>query len=233
MSFAKRLTALKKNWKESKAVKGSGNDPLPEGKYQFHIDKAVLEESKAKFNKGNMQVTYHLSVITGSMKGKKHWLRVDLESDGKKGEYPTGMEIFKGHLETLEIDMPKVLTEAALKKTLTELLGVIFNGACVHNNKGWANVYINDLVDASDEEDDEETEEVEEDEDEDDEEEDEEDEDEDFEVKKSTAKKPAKKTSKKAPAKKKNQPDPEDPEDEEDDEDEDDEDWDDDDDDDE
>jgi len=163
-SYAKRLAGLKKSWDSDKAVSSQGQ--LPEGKYQFEIKRAVLGESKASFNKGNAQVEFHCAVITGPLKGRKHIIRQDLESKANIEEgWPSGISRFKGYLETLKVDMPKTLDENGLNKCLKQLVGIVFEGACVHNQKGYANVYINELVNASDEDEDEE--EVDEDEDED------------------------------------------------------------------
>ena len=214
MSYAKRLNKLKDSWKNTKPAASGGQ--LPAGNYQFQIKKAVLEESKAQFNKGNLQVVYHLVVATGPLKGRKHILRVDLESEGLPDKnVPPGLAIFKAHLDNLQVDMPKQLTEKALKETLAELIDIIFNGACRHNAKGYANVFINDLVHApEEEEEDEEEDEEEEEDDEEDEDEEDEDEEDDEEDEEEEEVKPAPKKGKSSKKGKKKQEPEEDDDDE-------------------
>lgn len=145
-SYKDRLNSLKKNWETDKPATGGGQ--LPPGKYQFAIKRALLEESTASFNKGNIQVTLHLEVVTGQLKGRKHVLRTDIEAKATD-KFPSGISRLKGQLEKLSLDLPKDLSEGSLKALLSTMVGIIFNGACVHNAKGYANVYINDLVNSA------------------------------------------------------------------------------------
>lgn len=172
MSYKNRLDKLKANWDSDKPVAGA--QALPAGKYQFVIKRAFLEESKAKFNKGNLTLVVEAHVLTGNLKGRKTIIRTDLEAKANidKG-WPSGISRFKGMLETLKLDMPKSLSEKDIEKVLKAMINVCFNGTCVVNAKGYSNVYINDLLAAPSEEDDDE-EESEDDDDEDDESEDDE-----------------------------------------------------------
>lgn len=172
MSYKDRLSKLSQQWDKSKPT--AGFEKLPAGKYQFEIKRATLGESTASYNKGHLQVTYEVAVAIGPLKGKKAFINVDLESDGKNGQYPTGMSIFKGHLTNLGVEIPKQLTEKAIQEVLKTLIGVIFNGQCVVNGKGYANIYINDAVSAAASSDDDEDDEDEDDDDESDEAEDDE-----------------------------------------------------------
>tara|TARA_R110000782_G_scaffold211669_1_gene299821 strand:+ start:8054 stop:8809 length:756 start_codon:yes stop_codon:yes gene_type:complete len=227
MSYAKRLKALGGAWKNDKAKKGGAG--ISAGKHQYEITRATFEESKMSYNKGHMQVSLEITVATGADKGRKGWINVDLEQEATT-KFPTsGIARFKGHLETLGMELPAQLSEKAIRALLAEMVGIVFNGACVINGKGYPNHYINDLVHAagegSDDEDDEEEDDDEDDDDsedsdsdEDDEEDDDDDEDDDDEEeeedeedepappKKKAAKKDPKKLSfkpapKKAPAK--------------------------------
>lgn len=209
MSYKDRLNKLSKAWETDKAVAGAGQ--LPAGKYQFQIKRAYLEESKASFNKGHLQAVFEVAVITGPAKNRKAWIRTDLEAPANPAKnFPSGMSRFKGYLETLKVEMPKVLSEKAIKGVLEQLIGIVFNGACVHNAKGYANIYINDLVNAPAEAEDEEEETGSEDTDEDESEQEEatedadEDDDEDAEDEDEEEEEPVKKpapTSGKKPAK--------------------------------
>tara|TARA_R110002094_G_scaffold145203_1_gene134584 strand:+ start:450 stop:1211 length:762 start_codon:yes stop_codon:yes gene_type:complete len=189
MSYAKRLKALGGAWKNDKAKKGGAG--ISAGKHQYEITRATFEESKMSYNKGHMQVSLEITVATGADKGRKGWINVDLEQEATT-KFPTsGIARFKGHLETLGMELPAQLSEKAIRALLAEMVGIVFNGACVINAKGYPNHYINDLVHAagegSDDEDDEDEEDDEEDDDdsedsdsdEDDEEDDDDDEDED------------------------------------------------------
>ena len=175
MSYKNRLDKLKANWDSDKPVAGA--QALPAGKYQFVIKRAFLEESKAKFNKGNLTLVVEAHVLTGNLKGRKTIIRTDLEAKANidKG-WPSGISRFKGMLETLKLDMPKSLSEKDIEKVLKAMINVCFNGTCVVNAKGYSNVYINDLLAAPSEEDDDEEESDDEEEDEEEEESDEEDE---------------------------------------------------------
>lgn len=213
MSYKNRLDKLKKAWETDKPAEGSVT--LPEGKYQFIIKSAKLVESTYEYNKGHLMVEIKVAVATGPLKGKPGTIRVDLEqpADESKG-YPSGISRFKQYLTSLEINMPKSLSEADIKKTLENMIDVVFNGACVHNKNGYANIYINDLVHAgntdSDDEDETEDDDEEDDDDEDDDEksessddDDEDDEEDDDEDDDDEEEKPVKKSSeKKAPEKK-------------------------------
>lgn len=209
MSYQKRLDALNKSWESDKAA--TGFQQLPPGKYQFEIKKAIPTEGKSDFNKGHLVIRMDFQVVTGSLKGRKAAKFIDLEQPANKEKsLPSGMSMFKGCLESLKVDMPKNLTDKSIKKVLEQLIGIVFNGTCVHNKSGYANIYINDLVNAAssndeeedDDEDETEEEEVkkpskngqekdseEDEEDDDDEDDDEEDDDEEEEEK------PAKKSS--------------------------------------
>lgn len=205
-SYKDRLNNLKKSWEKDKAVTGAPR--LPAGKYQFEIKRAVLEESKFKYNLGHLQVTYDVMVITGPHKGAKARIIQDLETPADNAKnWPSGMSRWKGHLETLKIDMPKSLDDKSIKATLASMIGVVFNGACVINKNGYPNIYINDLVNAPSEsdgdedevededetEEDTETEETSEDETEDDEDSDDEDDEDDEDEEEELAEKPNKK----------------------------------------
>ena len=157
MSYKNRLDKLKANWDSDKPA--SNSPQLPAGKYQFTIKRAFLEESKASFNKGNLCVVIEAHVLTGAFKGRKSFIRIDLEAKANidKG-WPSGISRFKGTLETLKLDMPKTLSDKDIEKTLKALINTCFNGTCVVNQKGYSNVYINDLLNAASEEDDDEEE---------------------------------------------------------------------------
>lgn len=219
MSYKDRLNKLKQSWDSDKPAAGAPT--LPPGKYQFVIKTARLVESTAAYNKGHLQVEMTCAVAVGPLKGRKHKIYTDLEQEATD-KFPSGISRFKGYLETLKIDMPKDLSEKSIKNTLEQLIDVVFDGACVVNAKGYANVYINGLVSAASEsdddedDDDEDDDESEDDESDDDDNEDDEDDDDDEEekpvakssknppksepskpsVKKSTDKKPAKKADK-------------------------------------
>ena len=176
MSYSKRLASLKKQWTDSKPAVGGS---LPEGKYQFVIRQAKIEEGKQDFNKGHLLIVYTLEVAVGPLKGRKAWIRVDLDSEGIPSKnVPAGMAIFKGHLDTLHIDIPSDLTEESLKNMLESLVGTVFNGQAVANKKGYINVYINSLVNSAPQEEEEVEEEEEEEEEASDEDENEDEEDE-------------------------------------------------------
>ena len=176
-NYAKRLAGLKKQWSEDKPHTGGGQ--LPEGKYQFIIKRALIEESKADFNKGNMTIVIHLEVVTGENKGRKHIYRLDLEAkaNAEKG-WPSGISRFKGLLDILHIEIPGSFDDAAMNEILKAMLNLVVAGQCVHNQKGYANVYINSLIDAPVDSEDDEEEAEEEDSDEDEDSEDEESDDE-------------------------------------------------------
>tara|TARA_R110000751_G_scaffold300963_1_gene413047 strand:- start:31193 stop:31948 length:756 start_codon:yes stop_codon:yes gene_type:complete len=186
MSYAKRLKALGGAWKKDKSAKGGAG--ISAGKHQYEIVRAVLEESKMSYNKGHMQVTLEIKVVTGSDKGKKGWINTDIEQEATEKWPISGIARFKGYLETLGLDLPPQLSEKAIQEVLALLVGCVFNGATIINAKGYPNHYINDLVHAAGDEDEEEEEEEEDeddddsedsDSDEDDEEADDDDEDED------------------------------------------------------
>jgi flagellar biosynthesis GTPase FlhF len=175
MSYVQRLAKLKSAWVKSKPATGGS---LPEGKYQFTIKKAQVSLGTQEFNKGHIMVTYQLEVATGPLKGRRAKIAVDLESEGLPDKnVPPGMDIFKGHLEMLQIDIPKMLDEKTLKKILESMIGIVFDGVAVLNKKGYTNIYINSLTNAAPDEDDDEEEEEEEEEEESEDEEDEESED--------------------------------------------------------
>jgi len=156
MSYNDRLVKLGKAWASDKAATSS--PALPPGKYQFQIKRAFLEESKAGFNKGHLQFTIEPVVVTGNAKGRKGTpIRADLEAPATD-KFPSGISRLKQYLTALEVEMPKQLTDKALKQTAEQLVGLVFNGTCVHNAKGYPNIYINDLVNAPAEADDEEDE---------------------------------------------------------------------------
>lgn len=212
MSYKNRLEKLKDAWNKDKPAESQSG--LPNGKYQLEIKRAVLEESKASFNKGHLMVVFYLVVVTGEFKGRKTIVRVDLEqeADIKKG-FPSGISRFKQYLEIMSLDMPKSLNEASLNEILKESIGMVLNATAVVNAKGYTNVYLNDLVraasDETEEEDDEEDEEEDEDEDDEEEEDDEDDEDEDEEDeedKKPEPKKPEPKKPETKPSSKKPEP---------------------------
>lgn len=172
MSYEARLKGLRDAWKKDKPAEGFVS--LPGGKYQFQMKRAYLEESKASFNKGNLQVHYEFVVVTGEYKGKKGDRRVDIQQQAKD-QFPSGISIFKGDLKNLGLDLPADLSEKSITAVLKQTIDCVFNGTVKINKNGYPTVYINDLVNASDESEDDEDEV---DEDEDDESEDESDEDE-------------------------------------------------------
>lgn len=205
MSYKNRLDALKKAWSEDKPAEAMSG--LPKGKYQMEIKRALLEESKATWNHGHLQVIFHLEVVTGEYKGRKSRVMVDLEQPAdKKKNFPSGISRFKQYLEIMQLNMPKQLTEGALNETLKETIGIVLNTTAVVNDKGYTNVYLNDLVSAASDSDDDEDEDTD-DEDESDEsedakdsdeesDEDEDDEDDDEDEPEEPAKKPGKASGK-------------------------------------
>ena len=156
-NYKNRLEKLKDAWDRDKPA--ANQAALPEGPYQFEIKRAVLAPSKAPFNKGNLQLEVHLAVAVGPLKGRKHINYLDLEQKANVDRgFPSGISRFKGLLENLEVDMPKSLDQKHLEKTCAQLIGLNVEGVCKHNAKGYANVFINSLVNAgaSDEDDDDE-----------------------------------------------------------------------------
>jgi len=175
MSYADRLKKLQGAWKSAKPATGGGS--LPAGKYQMQIARALITEGKAEFNKGHMQVELQMTVVTGKMKGRKMRKWIDLEAPANEEKnIPSGMAQFKGILEVLSLDMPDL---DKLEKFLNKLVGCVINTQVVVNQKGYANVYINSLVNAASDSEDEDEDEDEDEEESTDDDEDEDDEDED------------------------------------------------------
>ena len=146
-NYNDRLKKLQQNWKTEKAAESGSK--LPEGKYQWIISRATLGNSKASFNKGNVQFTLELKVAVGPMKGRKVLKSYDLESKANPAKnIQSGLAYFKRLIEDIQLDMPASLEERELKKLAESMVNMVVYGACVHNAKGYANYYINGLVDA-------------------------------------------------------------------------------------
>lgn len=199
-NYADRLDKLKKQWDKDKPASG-GAFGLPEGKHQCIIKRAVLEEGKASFNKGNVQVALYLEVFTGPHKGRKQTKWIDLEAPAKD-KIPSGISQFKGVLQALGLDIPSDMSMKSIEACLKSLVNIVCDVFAKANAKGYVNVYINGAVHAAKQEDDDE-EEAEEESD-DDEEEDSDDDEEESEEEDEEEDKPAPKQAAKpkAPAKK-------------------------------
>ena len=189
MSYADRLKKLGNQWKTDKAAKGGGS--LPAGSYQLEIKTVRIEEGKAAFNRGHMQVAIAFAVATGPMRGRKQIKWIDLEAEAKAingMDIPSGISQFKGILQNIGLDIPSDLSEKNLSLLFKEMVGIICNCTVRVNDKGYATIYVNSAVNAANassekdeeeaEEDDDTEEESEDDEDEDDEEDEEEEEEE-------------------------------------------------------
>ena len=199
---AARLKKLKGRWKKAKAPSG-GFTKLPEGTYQAEIKSVKVDATK----KDKYLVKWELVIIAGKYKGKKLRRSSDLLYEGESG---SGLDFFKGDLESCGLDMPD-LSNAALKKIFKDLTGTVVEVYVRDNpnNTAYQQTFINQAINATSEDDDEEDFDEEEDleeedEEEDDEEEEEEDEEEEEEPEppKATKKKAKKKASKKATKKK-------------------------------
>lgn len=131
--YKDRLKKLNEEYRQTQPARPSGFVDLPQGTYQFAISTVkLIEESKARFALGELEVQIYCTVLTGNYKGAKGRMNYFLEQPAKRigtADVPSGMSQFKGFIQGMGISMPE-FSEKAMGAALRELKGMKFNGYC-------------------------------------------------------------------------------------------------------
>lgn len=143
MTFSDKLNKLAASYEESEAKTGSDRAPLPDGKYQATLTKVHLAEVKKGKMAGSVRVEFHGKILLGEFKGYPIWRGVNLEMEAK-GNFPSGVSLLKGDLQTLGATLTS-LDEASLVKVFKGLIGQNVE-VSARNKDGWTNIYFNQLI---------------------------------------------------------------------------------------
>ena len=148
--YKDRLKRLNEEYRQTKPAKPSGFVDLPQGTYQFIVSTGkMVEESKARFALGEIEVQIYATVLTGEYKGAKGRMNFFLEQPAKRignVDVPSGMSQFKGFIDGMGISMPE-FSDKAMLSALRELKGMKFNGYCTGK---YNNVRFNSPLDTDD-----------------------------------------------------------------------------------
>ncbi len=148
--YRDKLKKLNAAYRNTEAAKPSSFNNLPQGTYQFEIKTVkLIQESKAEFAKGELELQFYPCVLTGDHKGSMGRMNFFLEQPAKKvGDrtIPSGLASFKGFVEGMGVSLPD-LTEKSLQAALRELKGMKFVGYC---NGKFNTIYFNSPLETAD-----------------------------------------------------------------------------------
>lgn len=144
----KKLAAVAKKWRTAKApakrtLKHFGDKDIDSGKHVAQVTGASVDDA-------TMVVKWELKIIAGNDTGKRPAdVTCNLLYEPEDDEKADGVDIFKGHCETFELNMPS-LTLANIKKGLKSCVGkaVEIYVGYREGSKGilFQNVFFNHLV---------------------------------------------------------------------------------------